>query len=149
MPTKEAMLRSLRFGPLAPVYEWYALRKWERSGRPVPPPYTVKRRMILEFARRFGCRVLVETGTYRGDTPWTLRHEFDRLYSIELFEPLYRAAYGASRGCRTSRWCMETAGRSWQKWPPAWTGAHCSGSTGTIAGRGPGWASRRRPSCAR
>lgn len=48
--------------------------------------------MILEFARRFGCRTLVETGTFRGDTIWTLRKEFDRLYSIELDKGLYEAA---------------------------------------------------------
>lgn len=92
MPKVESIKRSLRFGPLAPLYESFSVARWERRGRPVPPPYTVKRRMITEFAGRFGCRVLVETGTFRGDTIWSLRHKFDRLYSIELDEALYAAA---------------------------------------------------------
>ena len=88
----ETIKRSVRFGPLAPLYERYTLARWERRGRPIPPPYTVKRRMITEFARRFNCRTLVETGTFRGDTIWTLRNAFDRLYSIELDAGLYAAA---------------------------------------------------------
>ena len=88
----DSIARDLRFGPLAPLYESYALSKWERRGRPIPPPYTVKRLMIREFALRYGCRTLVETGTFRGDTIWTLRKDFDRLYSIELDKALYEAA---------------------------------------------------------
>src|ERR1043165_3519694 len=88
----DSIARGLRFGPLAPLYERYALVKWQKRGRPIPPPYTVKRGMIREFAKRFGCRTLVETGTFRGDTIWTLRKDFDRLYSIELDKALYEAA---------------------------------------------------------
>ncbi len=88
----ETILRGLRFGPLAPLYERHSVSKWKKNGCPVPPPYTVKREMILEFAHRFDCRTLVETGTFRGDTIWTLRYEFDRLYSIELDQALYEAA---------------------------------------------------------
>ncbi len=88
----ETLARKLRFGPLSPLYERYALATWERKGTPVPPPYTVKRLMIRQFALRFGCKTLVETGTFRGDTIWTLRSDFQHLYSIELDQALYEAA---------------------------------------------------------
>lgn len=96
----ESIVRKLRFGPLSPLYERYALATWNRKGNPVPPPYTVKRVMIREFALRFGCRTFVETGTFKGDTTWTLRNDFERLYSIELDQALYEAAVRRFAGAR-------------------------------------------------
>jgi hypothetical protein len=43
-----------------------------------------KRALLREVAQRHGLRVLVETGTYMGETAWALRHEFDRIETIEL-----------------------------------------------------------------
>jgi len=88
----EGIVRRIRFGSLAPLFERRVVSEWEKQGRPIPPPGTVKRKMILEFARRFNCRTLVETGTYKGDTLWALRKDFDRLYSIELDQTLHAAA---------------------------------------------------------
>jgi FkbM family methyltransferase len=68
------------------------LAAWRRADRPVPPPGAVKRAFLLAAARRHGLRVLVETGTFRGDTLFKLRHKFDRLYSIELDPKLHARA---------------------------------------------------------
>ena len=48
--------------------------------------------MLCEYARRFGCRILVETGTYEGDTIAAVRREFREVYTIELHDELYRRA---------------------------------------------------------
>jgi predicted O-methyltransferase YrrM len=52
----------------------------------------VKRATVRAYARRFGARTLVETGTYLGDMVEAMKDEFDRIYSIELGEELYRKA---------------------------------------------------------
>lgn len=65
---------------------------WVRRGRPLPPPHVVKQRTLREYARRYGLRVLVETGTYLGDMVEAMRGDFDRIYSIELGDELHRRA---------------------------------------------------------
>jgi hypothetical protein len=80
----------------------YGLALWMRSqrdlvlwllrGRPVPPPPIVKQRAVREFGRRFGLRVLVETGTYMGEMLAATAAHFDHLHSIELSEMLHRKA---------------------------------------------------------
>ncbi len=70
--------------------EWDA---WQRSPV-VPPPHVVKLRTVREYARRFGTRVLVETGTFEGEMPRKCRDDFTRIVTIEL-DPGYarRAAH--------------------------------------------------------
>jgi hypothetical protein len=130
----------LRFGPLAPLYERYTVARWERQGRPAPPPYTVKRWMILEFATRFGCRTLVETGTFRGDTPWSLRRKFDRVYSIELDRALYAAAVDRFAGVSNVTLIQGDSGERLEELVPTlgakaifWLDGHYSGP-GTAIG---------------
>jgi predicted O-methyltransferase YrrM len=52
----------------------------------------VKRALLRDTARAHGLRVLVETGTYMGETAWALRHAFDRIETIELEPTLARLA---------------------------------------------------------
>jgi predicted O-methyltransferase YrrM len=68
------------------------LVEWERNGRPVPPPQLVKQQTLQSYAKEFHLKVLVETGTYEGDTVEALRGDFDRIYSIELDEVLHEKA---------------------------------------------------------
>jgi len=75
-----------------PVRERRDVRAWERNGRPAPPPPLVKRRIVAAYARRFGTRNLVETGTYRGDMVAAQRRRFGRIWSIELQEQLAERA---------------------------------------------------------
>ena len=72
--------------------------EWERKGRPVPPPYIVKQRVIREYAKRYRLKVLVETGTYVGDMVDAMKADFDRIYSIELSKYLYKKAMMRFRG---------------------------------------------------
>ena len=68
------------------------LRRWEKQGRPVPPPHIVKQRTIHTLAKRFGLKLLVETGTYYGDMVEAMKRHFNQVYSIELSRELWERA---------------------------------------------------------
>lgn len=76
------------------------LRRWERQGKPVPPPHIVKQRTIRTLADRFGLQTLVETGTYYGDMVEAMKRRFSRIYSIELSKELCERAAKRFRGDR-------------------------------------------------
>lgn len=62
---------------------------WERSGRPIPAPDCIKHDVIRSYARRFGLRVMIETGTWKGDTVFAMRKVFCEIHSIELGRKLH------------------------------------------------------------
>lgn len=66
--------------------------RWERSGRPVPPPHLIKQRTVKEYAARFGTRVMIETGTYTGAMVNANREVFHRIVSIEVDGSLHEKA---------------------------------------------------------
>ena len=68
------------------------LYKWIESFRPCPPPHLVKQIVVKEYAKRFSLETLVETGTYLGFMVRSTMDTFQRIYSIELEENLYRRA---------------------------------------------------------
>lgn len=67
-------------------------RGWEAAGRPVPPPHAVKVLTVLDFARRFGPRTFVETGTFQGVMIQEVEKQFARVFSIELAPDIHAAA---------------------------------------------------------
>jgi hypothetical protein len=68
---------------------WY----WKLRGHPVRAPHLVKQHAVREYARRYGLRTLIETGTYYGEMVAAVKKDFDRIFSIE-FDPelAHRAA---------------------------------------------------------
>jgi hypothetical protein len=66
--------------------------KWEAVGKPVPPPHTIKQQAIQYYQKRSGYRILVETGTYKGDMILAQKDFFKKIYSIELGETLFEKA---------------------------------------------------------
>lgn len=73
-------------------YHKIQLREWENAGKPVPPPHIVKQQVIIEFQKKYQCETLVETGTYLGEMIDAQLNNFNRIYSIELGEDLWKAA---------------------------------------------------------
>ncbi|MEI6395030.1 MAG: hypothetical protein WCT12_28470 [Verrucomicrobiota bacterium] len=63
-----------------------------KTGFQVPLPQFIKRSIIKKILVEHGCRILVETGTFLGDTPWTLRKDLDEIYTIELSPELVALA---------------------------------------------------------
>jgi hypothetical protein len=78
--------------PLLPLLRRTAIQRWARRGRPTPPPSAYKHHVILDHARRFQTRVLVETGTYVGLTVAACLRAFHEIYSVELDRALYEEA---------------------------------------------------------
>src|ERR1051326_595822 len=73
---------------------WY----WKLRGEPIRSPHLLKQRTVLEYARRYSLRVLVETGTYYGEMVAAMKNHFAEIYSAE-FDPALamRAAKKFSR----------------------------------------------------
>ncbi len=67
---------------------WY----WKLRGQPVRSPHLVKQRAVREYARRYGLRTMIETGTYYGEMVAAVKNDFDRIYSIEFDTELARRA---------------------------------------------------------
>jgi len=74
------------------------IAKWEKEGKPVPPPHQVKQVIIKHYQERYGCSVFVETGTYMGDMVEAQRKNFKELFSIELSVDLWKKACERFKG---------------------------------------------------
>ena len=61
-------------------------------GSPVPAPPEVKRKTIFDYARINNIDILIETGTFRGDTVQSALPLFNKIYSIELNKTLADSA---------------------------------------------------------
>lgn len=68
------------------------IEKWKQAGSPVPPPHFVKQHMIHEFQRKYGYKVLIESGTFLGDMVAAQKDNFAKIISIELNGFLFRKA---------------------------------------------------------
>ena len=77
------MTKSELLARVPPLYRLGRALKESRRAR-TDHPDNAKRRLLRATAERHGLRVLVETGTYMGETAWALRQVFDRIETIEL-----------------------------------------------------------------
>ena len=69
-----------------------AIARWEKRGRPLPPPHQVKQMVVESYKATSGYTVLVETGTCLGDMVDAEKKCFDHIYSVELSEKLWKDA---------------------------------------------------------
>jgi hypothetical protein len=67
---------------------------WQAASGPFYglPSHYRKRDVIREHRARYRLHTFVETGTYLGDMIWSLKYEFDRIYSIEIDPVLAKRA---------------------------------------------------------
>lgn len=73
------------------------LQGWT-SGKFTVPPHLIKQEAIAHYADKHGLKILVETGTYLGEMIEAMRHRFDKVYSIELSEMLWKRAKRRFKG---------------------------------------------------
>lgn len=66
--------------------------EWEKWKYPVTPPHKIKQMRIAEYAKKYNCTILVETGTFRGDMMEAQKNNFKTLYSVELAKVLWEKA---------------------------------------------------------
>ena len=64
--------------------------RWDKSS--VPPPHYVKQKIVLEYARKYQCKTLIETGTHLGFMVDVMKNHFKKIDSIELDQALYENA---------------------------------------------------------
>jgi hypothetical protein len=67
---------------------WY----WKLRIHPGRTPHLMKQRALREYAKKYGLRVLIETGTYYGEMVAALKNRFDRIFSVECEPELARRA---------------------------------------------------------
>ena len=72
---------------VVPAQRHKSHQHWLKSDRPVPAPHEVKVRNLMAMADLYDVHVLVETGTYHGDTISAVQDRFKKIYSIEIYEP--------------------------------------------------------------
>lgn len=65
-------------------------------------PEVLKRLILKGYAERYGVKVFVETGTYKGDTvkAMVVTYLFDAIHSIEIDEERHHAAVRRFKGCK-------------------------------------------------
>lgn len=73
---------------IRPTFAHQVMRAWWAEERTTPPPNEVKLAAILYLADLIGAKMLVETGSYHGNTVRALRGRFDVLASIEIAQEL-------------------------------------------------------------
>lgn len=74
------------------VKERQAYHKWQKGDKIGAPPHTVKELAVVEYAKKYGLDVLVETGTYLGDMIKAVKSNFKKVYSIEIDPALHNRA---------------------------------------------------------
>jgi hypothetical protein len=77
---------------LWPVHQRLEVRRWRARAKSGPAPHLVKRRAILDHAKRYGLTTFIETGTYLGDMVSAVSHDFQTIHTIELDPVLYETA---------------------------------------------------------
>lgn len=82
------------------ITQFFALRQWERCGKPVPPPHRVKSNAVIEYGKKFHAKNLVETGTFLGHMVNATKNHFEGIFSIELEHTLARNAQHRFRNKR-------------------------------------------------
>ena len=89
---KKTSFYTSRQQTLKQVNDKKTLELWEQNGRPNPSPQAYKHLTIKKYAARYHTPVLVETGTFHGDTIFATKDIFKAVYSIELSGELYKEA---------------------------------------------------------
>ena len=74
------------------IWRYYKRVKKELINRLNFPTYEKKREIIDNYRKKNNAKILIETGTYLGDTVEYFRNKVEQVYSIELSEDLFADA---------------------------------------------------------
>jgi hypothetical protein len=65
---------------------------WKLNHKKTLTPHKIKQSHISQTAQKYNLKILVETGTYRGDMVYAQLKNFETIYSIELDKSLWAKA---------------------------------------------------------
>ena len=85
---KKIIKKSNLFKIFRPVF----VCMWKVKGGGIRPYYFVKQQVVINYAKKFGINIFIETGTYYGDMIDAIRNNFKKIYSIELDNGLFQLA---------------------------------------------------------
>jgi hypothetical protein len=74
-----------------------AAKQWD-SSKPLPAPEPIKRSILRHYLKHYALEILIETGTFWGDTIAALEADCRQIYSIELSSQLYAHAKKRFKG---------------------------------------------------
>jgi len=89
---KKTPFYSLRLNAIKKNKLKKAIGEWVANGKEIPPPQFIKHEVIKSFAALRNIKILIETGTYLGETLEACKPHFNKLISIELDQNLYQVA---------------------------------------------------------
>src|ERR1035437_10992564 len=78
----ERIMRDIRAGVQYPL--------WVLRGRPGPDNHRYKINRILSLRKKYSCETFIETGTFYGQTVSVARRYFRKVYSVEIYAPLFQ-----------------------------------------------------------
>src|SRR5712692_10294836 len=93
----DTILRLSGKGPIKYIIKWPILAALIIKNKIDAHYYTLlsdvgKREEIVRWGQSYGCKIIVETGTYMGRTTEYVSRYFDRCITIELDATLYKSA---------------------------------------------------------
>lgn len=100
---KEFIKKTTLFTQFNSIRQKKEFKRWEKNGKPVPPPHFAKQQTLKSYARKYDLKILVETGTHYGDMVEAMKGCFDQIYSIELSKELYEKARKRFKGVENVR----------------------------------------------
>jgi hypothetical protein len=115
-------------------YRKKILNKWITEGKKGPPPHALKQDVIKYFQREYAVKILIETGTFRGEMVYAQRKNFQKIISIELSHELYKTAQKKLKKFKNIRIIQGDSGKILSEiindieWPAIfWLDGHFSG----------------------
>lgn len=65
---------------------------WYAKNKPSSTPHLIKQKIVKSYQRKYGLKILIETGTYLGAMVNATKDDFKKIYTIELDDKLYKSA---------------------------------------------------------
>lgn len=91
-PDFQKLLPAWLFDFLKGIESQIQKRDWEKKGKPLPPVHPIKQDVVTYFQKQTGYKVLIETGTYKGQMIYAQHKRFKTIHSVELAEHYYNSA---------------------------------------------------------
>ena len=77
----------------------------------LPMSNKLKQSLIINYAKQYNIDILIETGTYKGDTLKACSNTFKKLYSVELDKNLYEKAKIKFNNVEKIKYFIEIVGK--------------------------------------